>query len=208
LNDYKKLYNITLFLSLIILCISCIGDDFIDDFVAPVVRITNAIDTIGISTTYQMEAAYFNNVGQRSSDPISWSSNAPEIININDQGLAEGLQLGSAKITASVGSEVSTRIDLIVVGETTEIVAGTKRSGIITTTSSYALEGNFELEETGGAIVLKVFEDDKATSALSGLVAYLSNNPNSISDAYEIRDVKIFEGAHSYTLSSSVGLKD
>ena len=204
-----KIYQFAFFISISILRFSCIGDNFIDDFVEPVIRITNAIDTLGINTSYQMEASVFDNVGMLISDPISWSSSNPDILSITSTGIAKGLQLGDVTITAmSIDATLASSINVTVGGATTEIATEKKRSGIIKTTSSYALEGNFELENIGGAVTLTIFEDYKATSALPGLYVYLSNNPNSISEAYEISAVKIFEGFHSYPISNSVGLND
>jgi len=204
----KKLFRITLFLSITILSISCIGDDYIDDYVDPEIRIFNAIDTIGINTSHQFEATYFNEVGGQVADAITWSSSAPEIISIQAGGLAEGLQLGSSTLTAHVSSDLSKSFDVVVGGMTTEISSGTKRTGEIKTTSSYVLEGHFELEEANDIVTLNIFEDYKATSALPGLAAYLSNNPNSVSGAYEIGELSIFEGEHSFTLTEAVGLND
>jgi len=48
----------------------------------------------------------------------------------------------------------------------------------------------------------------EASTALPGLYVYLSNNPNSTSGSYEIGEVTVFNGAHSYTLPSSVDISD
>ena len=64
----------TTFLLLVsLLFINCIGEDVIDDFVEPEVRITNFITEIEISNTYQFTVTYFNNVGQEENVPVTWA---------------------------------------------------------------------------------------------------------------------------------------
>ena len=50
-------------LSIISLMASCIGNDYVDDRVDPILRITNPIDSIAIDSSYQFEYRYLNNVG-------------------------------------------------------------------------------------------------------------------------------------------------
>ena len=205
----KLNYGIT-FLSLVILVSSCIGDDFIDDLVEPEVRITNLIDTIGIDDTYQFEANFLNNVGQETESTITWSSTSPEIVNITEDGLASGLTFGSSLITASAsfeGVEYTTDFDLTV-GESTASPASLVRTGTIRTTSSYELKGEFEMSALlDNKLRLNISDDYVASSALPGLYIYLSNNPNSIAEAFEIGAVEVFSGAHFYDISG-VGLND
>ncbi len=197
-----KLYIV--WFALVIIISSCIGDDFIDDFVEPEIRIINAIDTLEIGTSYQLEVDVFNNVGIKDNNlPTTWASALPEIVSVSDQGLATALSLGQATLTATVSTSDGTYsqdID-IVVGMSTSITAITKRKGIIKTTSSYELKGDFTLEENNGTLVLSIADNYKATAALPGLFVYLSNNPKSIAGAHEIAAVKIFTGAHQYEIT-------
>jgi len=81
--------------------------------------------------------------------------------------------------------------------------------GTIRTTSSYVLTGSYEYGlNDAGQLVLDIAEDYEASTALPGLFVYLSNNPNLTSGSYEIAEVTVFSGAHSYTLPSSIDIND
>ena len=80
--------------------------------------------------------------------------------------------------------------------------------GQIRTTSSYALEGNFRLEHNGTQLILSIDDSYRASSSLPMLYLYLTNNPNSPEDGYEVSLVTVFSGAHIYTLPASIGLMD
>lgn len=80
--------------------------------------------------------------------------------------------------------------------------------GQIRTTSSYVLEGNYRYEFNGTHIILSLDDTYRASSSLPGLYLYLTNNPSSPEDGYEVGKVSVFSGAHSYTLPASIGLMD
>ena len=74
------------------------------------------------------------------------------------------------------------------------------RSGVIQTTSSYRLEGDFEIQQTDSDLLINIADNYRASSALPGLYIYLTNNPTTLSGALEISKVTIFSGAHQYTV--------
>ena len=203
--------NVFTLLILGILALSgCIGDDIIEDRVDPVVRISNAIDTLKNGTSYQFEATFFDEVGMETMIDLSWSSSDENVISISETGLANALQLGSALILveglAPSGEQVSAEL-LLHVGEET-IVSISERMGTLQTTSSYELKGDFVLKEEGGVLKLSFANNYKASTALPGLYIYLTNNPSTSSGAFEIGAVTKFEGAHSYDLPSTIDLMD
>ena len=188
----------------------CIGDDIIEDKVDPVVRVSNAIDTLKNGTFYQFEASFFNQVGMEEMINLNWSSSDENIISISQTGLANALQVGTALITvdglAPSGEQVSAEL-LVEVGDET-IVSISERTGTLQTTSSYELKGDFVLKEEGGVLKLSFLENYKASTALPGLYIYLTNNPSTSSGAFEIGAVTEFEGVHSYDLPNSIDLMD
>ncbi len=204
-------YNILLILFCsLLLFAACIGDDVLDDAVDPVLRISNPIDSLELGSSYALMYNYFNNVGQPEIVDAVWSSSAPDIISINDQGLAEGLQLGSAQIelnyTPATGPPISTSLS-IGVGENTVLSSGS-RSGSIVSSSSYLLQGDFELLEVpGNALQLRFAENYAASTALPGLYVYLTNNPETNVGALEIGRVTVFSGAHDYSIAD-VGINE
>ena len=197
-----KAFCFTLFLALTLT--ACIQDDIVFDTVEPELRITRAVDTIALDSSYQFDAIYLNNVGVAEAIDIIWQSTAPDIIDIDADGLATALQLGSATITASFDDGTQLVQDEVEVhtGEET-ISLPSERSGVIHTTSSYLLEGDFTLSEQGANLQLEVAENYRASTALPGLYIYLTNNPNTIANALEIGAVETFTGAHSYTIPNT-----
>ncbi len=200
--------NIAIFALLIISLNSCIENDYIDDFVEPVLRINNPIDTLGINESYQFSKTYFNNVGLQENIEATWESSNENVISISQDGLAQALSLGNSLISVTVNSEdllLTTSFSLEVGSSTAESIQ--KVSGVITTTSSYVLEGDFIIQQEQGGIAINIADNYKASTALPGLFIYLSNNPNSVSGALEIGPVEVFNGAHSYQVDN-VSLND
>lgn len=189
---------------------SCIGDDIIDDEVDPILRITNPIDTIAFDSSYQFNLMYLNNIGREEAiSNVSWTSSNPDIISISASGLAKGIASGQSFLKASVfldSVEVYDEV-LVEVGEET-VTTPSERTGTLRTTTFYELEGSFSLAEVEDELVLSFGEDYVTSDRLPGLYLYLTNNPNTTSGAFEIGEVTIFEGEHSYTLPSDVGIND
>ena len=172
------------------------------DTVDSVLRITNSADTIAVGSSFQFDFLYLNNVGQAESVNAEWKSSNSDVISINNEGLAQGLQIGTSTITVEYNDGNNTLNDSVEVqvGENTS-VSTSQRSGSIATTSSYKLTGDFTLSEEGGNLVLAFGADYEASTALPGLYVYLTNNPNTTANAYEIGAVQVFSGAHEYQIS-------
>jgi len=189
---------------------ACVGDDFVDDAIDPVLRITSNIDTIQVGELYQLEATYLNNIGQEENVELIWESSNPDILSIDNSGLANPLKEGNTTITATLNdgtNSLSDQID-IVVGQETVVQEAQSRTGSIQVTSNYILEGNFELSEENGGLKLSIDDSYKASAGLPGLYIYLTNNPTTISNAYEIGMVNTFEGAHEFIIADNVGIND
>ncbi len=187
---------------------ACIGDDIINDFVEPELRITNPLDTLGIGDSFQFQTMYLNAIGlEETADPV-WSSSDPSVISISAEGLATANALGSAVISAEVMPDsVLVQDEFILnVGETT-VQNASIIEGFIQTTSSYVLTGDFTLEENGNELLLSFENNYEASSALPGLYLYLSNNSNSVNGAFEVGPVSVFSGAHTYNIPDA-GLFD
>lgn len=200
--------KLILFLCTIGLLSGCIGDDFLMDTQDPELRITNAPDSLEIGSDYTFDAMYLNNIGQEENVNFTWESTNPSIISINDSGLANALQLGSSIIIVEYDADTIILRDSVEVGVGEEtVIVNNDRTGTVNTTSSYALTGDFTLSEDGTGVKLEFGSNYNASTALPGLYVYLSNNPNSVANAYEIGAVQVFSGAHSYTIPNT-GLND
>ncbi len=200
----KQILRISFLCTLFILN-SCIGEDIIDDSVDETIRIDNPVVNLEIGSTYQFEATYFNNVGQIEEAPIIWSSSDENIIEITQSGLATGITEGVITVSAAV---IQDEVNVISTNELTVVEESIEdeepiaivKSGFIETTSSYTLEGEFVFEEIleSNSVRLSFNDSYLASSNLPGLYLYLTNNPNSIADAYNAGPVSVFDGEHSY----------
>jgi len=191
-----------IFLSITVLFIhSCIQDDFVDDKVDPVLRITSLIDSLEINTEFQFESLYLNNIGNEENASVEWSSSDNTIISIREDGLATALADGTATIKVSFddAGNILEAEQVVHVGDTT-IIVDQSIMGSIMTTSSYTLEGDFILTENSTGIEIEFLENYAASTALPGLYIYLSNNRNSVANGFEIGAVDVFNGAHSYEI--------
>ena len=189
----------------------CIGDDVIFDTVPEAIRILNPVDSLTVGDTYQFEARFTNNIGQTEVKNVLWSSSDTEVMTVDDTGLATAVAEGKATLAAEVLLDgqmpVSDAIEVVVSKEEVINDPPEGRSGTIRTTSSYLLQGSFTLREDGNDIILEFAGDYRASTSLPGLYVYLTNNPSTVNNAYEIGRVETFNGAHSYRFSG-VGLNE
>lgn len=195
-----------LFIALTISLLSaCIGDDIIDDFVEPTFRIMTKADTIAVGDAFQFEARYNNNVGLEEDIPINWTSFDPDILSINNNGLATGITKGTTTVEATVngpdGNTLSESLE-VTVSDTTVVVTTNSRSGTIKTTTFYELEGEFEMTMEDDRLIISIDDSYKASRSLPGLYVYLTNNPTTTNGAFEIGEVDVFSGAHTYELEN------
>lgn len=188
---------------------SCVGDDFLEDFVGQSIRITSSIDSLEVNTEFQFEKMYLNDIGQEEQVDVTWISSNTDLLEIDQNGLAFAKQKGSATVTVIFDTgegiiEDSTKVEI---GETTIITENRRIEGRVETTTFYDLEGDFVYREDGDVILLEFGADYVASSRLPGLYIYLSNNPNSVSGAFEIGKVTTFSGAHTYEIEG-IGFND
>ncbi len=191
------------FLFFAFLTTGCIGDDILFDTVAERLTIENRVDSLQINSSHQLTTRYNNELGISEDHTAIWISLTQNTASVDESGVVTGLALGPASITASVNGEAGPLHDTInfVVTEDTTILSAGGRSGTIESTSSYVLTGDFTLEEMDGELVLSIEDNYMTTDALPGLYIYLTNNPSTNANAFEIGEVKVFSGAHKYRIS-------
>ena len=202
---------------LMVVCIlplfSCVKTDLVNDRVDPKIFISNPLLSLENGKNHPFEVNYFNYVGKEIENPnVSWSSSDPAVIAITEDGLATGVSLGMATVTATLTTpEESLTIsntNMVTVSMST-VEDPVKFEGMIVTTSNYELGGSYVLETLDNDILrLSLGDDYVASTSLPGLYIYLGNNPNSIADAYEIGPVTVFQGAHFYDLPSTISIYD
>ena len=203
----KNIIGLCLFIGLTLT--GCVGDDFIEDRVEERISIDNPISEIQVNDTYQLNVTFFNNVGQAESANLNWSSSNATVAEITNTGLLTALSEGESIISVSVTLEDGTTVreekTITVTTEPVDNSGPATKSGVIVTTSSYTLTGNFTLSEITDTqnLDLQIDASYQASTALPGLYLYLSNNPNSVSGALELGAVQVFNGAHSYEIANT-----
>lgn len=202
-----KIFTFLFFASIFLL--ACVENDFINDLIDERISIDNPIDEIQVNDTHQLNATFFNNVGQEEQITLSWSSSNTAVATIDNQGLLTGVAEGTSTIGVSAtlqdGSTVSQEKQITVTTEAVDNGGPVSKSGMIVSTSSYTLRGDFTISEIENSqdLDLQIEGNYQASTSLPGLYLYLSNNPNSISGALEVGAVQVFNGAHSYTISET-----
>ncbi len=179
---------------------SCIGDDFVEDNIEPVLSCTNPVDTLAFGSNYQFEFQYLNNIGREETIEVNWQSSDTSVITINNEGLASANAQGNATITLKTLDGTTSHSKEITVGQSTVLTQNDTIFGRIQTTTFYELKGDFAYSETNEGVLLEFMNNYSASSSLPGLYIYLSNNPNSIGNAFEIGSVEVFSGAHHYNI--------
>ena len=97
---------------LFLMFFSCSGIDLIEDYVPPTLRITTVIEKALIGASFELNASYFNNIGDRIEEAsIQWTSSNPEIISIATNGCATTQMGGTAQLVAQTISEEGTIIE-------------------------------------------------------------------------------------------------
>ncbi len=177
---------------------SCIGTDILDDAVDPEVVILNPVTSIEIGTTYAFMAEYRNMVGMPEDVPLTWESDDPGVISIDNDGNATALTEGETRIRVSTDN-----VETFLLVEAGAMTSGplTERVAQLQTSSSYPLSGTARLLKTSDGLILRFDEDFQTTSALPGLYVYLSNNTSTTNNAYEVAKVSAFRGAQEYIIS-------
>ena len=145
------------FISLLFL--QCIGEDFIDDYVEPNLRITNPIVSIREGLSYQFQARFFDESGTQVENPnFSWTATPPSALHISNDGTITALAAGEVSVGVSVqglrGENIATALEFSVTPlptvevETTTPTTDTTSSTTVTTTSTTTTETTGSSTET------------------------------------------------------------
>lgn len=176
----------------------CIGIDIVDVEIVPeVVTITATIDSLRVGDSFLFVADHFDDIGEKTDQPIDWSSTDAAIIDINATGLATAITEGDVYIRARVG----TTLDSVKVnaGSTTSIMSDS-RTGRLQGRSSYIVEGQFTLTDVGDELELTFGSDFRASNG-PGLFVYLSNSSNGVTGGVELGQLMSNSGAQTYIVS-------
>lgn len=180
---------------------SCIGTDFLDDAVAPELRLAPLPDTIALGDTVDLRAAYFDNLGREAAATVVYVSADPGVFRVTDAGRGVGVAAGQTTLSAEVtadGETLRETATVTVADAPVVLPAIREASGAIATTSSYVLAGDFTITEEDGGLTIAFGDDYVADRGLPGLYVYLTNNARTNVGALELARVETFAGAHAY----------
>ena len=218
-----------------LLLFSCIGEDLVNDYVDPDLRISNAILSISEGFQHQFKARFFDESGTKVENPtLVWRVDPPSAASITQDGTIKAITAGQATVivqtTGLQGNIIEARSTFTITAvantettttETSTMTTDTETStmtgvvvapqyfeGEIHSTSSYVLQGKFRYEHDGTRITLSLDSSYRASTSLPGLYIYLGNNPRTVNGAFEIGEVTVFNGEHQYVLPPSIELTD
>ncbi len=137
-------------------------------------RIVAQTQSMEVGTQFQFEAQFFDSSGEVDPTIIpDWASSAPDIISINQNGLARALSAGDATITAIANGKTSS----VVVSAFSD-VTNTIRSGSLEG-RGYRISGSFQLQVQDDQLILS-FENASIDPNAPGPYFYLSNQERSV----------------------------
>lgn len=181
---------------------SCIQEDIVDDAVPEEIRIISNVNSLKLGDIVKFEAAYFNNVGQKENKTIVWETSNPNVLSVdntttNITAKAEGTATITAKTTSIDGEDLIDHQTITVVANEVIITpVETVKKGTFVTTSSYDAAGDFEMITTTTGIQINLASNYVGDESLPGFALYLTNNPNSLTNALEIDAYDDADGAH------------
>lgn len=124
-----------------LLLLSCVGEDLINDYVDPDLRISNPIVSINEGFQYQFKARFFDESGTKVAEPaLVWQANPPTLATISQNGILETLAAGqvtvSVQTTGLQGNVVEAKLSFAVTAVAKTEVSDTTSATTDTTTST------------------------------------------------------------------------
>lgn len=134
-----------------LLIVSCIGEDIINDYVSPNLRITNPIISIREGVTYRFTAKFFDTAGDEVAQPqLQWSTQTPTVISVNDTGIITALSPGQAVLILITQSRLGETIQTEHQFEVTAIPIDTETSTTSDTNVDTITSSDTNLDTTTG----------------------------------------------------------
>ncbi|NJB83014.1 Ig-like domain-containing protein [Wenyingzhuangia aestuarii] len=215
-----QIFKILFSLLLVLSSTSCIKEDIINDAVPEEVRIITNTSTIREGDVIILKASYFNEVAQIETRTLTWETTNPAVLSVdnltsNITGVAEGIATITVKVNGNNGELSDSRtITVLKAGEPIPepTPSDGEKKGSLQKTSSYVSSGDFTIVETSSGIRIDVADNYRADTTLPGFAMFLTNNPNSLTNAYQVDAFDDADGAHytgafSFTVDG-VGIND
>lgn len=157
--------------------------------------------SIAVEETIQLSAIAKNVEGDEVTGiSFIWESNAPEILEITQDGKATGKSNGIASVMASAQG-VSSPSYSIAVGNVSD------RTGTFQGLGGYTVKGKATLSGGSGNLSLSFSSDFSADNG-PGLVVYLTNANDNVTGASELGPLSNNSGVQTYDVPSDVEIAD
>lgn len=164
----KKNSPILVFL---LLFYGCVGEDFINDYVDPSLRITNPILEIREGSSYQFNVQFFDESGTKVAQPdLSWSVSPPNALTILQDGTITAVRAGQTILSVSTtglqGNTVQATTEFNITVAPGEVSTPTTATTSATTASTTTDTGS----NTDGVVVATPFYEGQIRSTSSYLL--------------------------------------
>lgn len=182
--------------------VSCVQTE-VEEFLDETIRIDNFPQQLQVGHTFQLQASVFNKVGQKSSSNIEWTSTNPDVLIVDENGVATGLMDGAADVIA-MADGISDRIGIVVtIDEVVETFE--ERVGELKGRGGYNISGQIRIYEENGDLFLEI-TNPKISGP--GPFYYLSNQTNSVSGGVQVDENKAVTTSDvvTYELPKTVNL--
>jgi hypothetical protein len=184
--------------------VSCIGTDIIEPaLINSRLEILDFATELTVGDSYQFDAIFVNSMGEAETAPLVWLSLDPEVIAIDETGLASALKAGKTTVVVSFGQYSDS---VMVNAGSTTVGSGSERSGALAGKGSYTVGGTAVLSrEAGNSLKLQLNQDFQVSNG-PGLYLYLSNSGTSVSGGVELGALKATSGSQNYDVPENVTL--
>jgi len=172
-----------LILSLLLL-ISCVGEDLVNDYVDPDLRISNAILSISEGFQYQFIARFFDESGTKVENPtLVWRVDPPSAVSITQDGTIKAITAGQATVivqtTGLQGNIIEARSTFTITAvantettttETSTMTTDTETSTMTTDTETSTMTTDTETSTMTTDTETSTMTTDTETSTMTGVV--------------------------------------
>jgi len=165
----------------ILLLFSCVGEDLVNDYVDPDLRISNAILSISEGFQYQFKARFFDESGTKVENPtLVWRVDPPSAVSIMQDGTIQAITAGQATVivqtTGLQGNIIEARTTFTITAvantettttETSTMTTGTETSTMTTDTETSTMTTDTETSTMTTGTETSTMTTDTETSTMT-----------------------------------------
>ena len=159
----------------ILLLFSCVGEDLVNDYVDPDLRISNAILSISEGFQYQFKARFFDESGTKVENPtLVWRVDPPSAVSIMQDGTIQAITAGQATVivqtTGLQGNIIEARTTFTITAVANTETTTTETSTMTTGTETSTMTTDTETSTMTTDTETSTMTTDTETSTMTGVV--------------------------------------